>query len=731
MLKIEETDKSGERGKTAPAEPLRIWPGSPYPLGARWEGMGVNFSLYSENADGVELLLFDHADAPAPARSVFLPERTGPVWHGYVRGLRPGQLYGYRVHGPFAPHEGHRFNPRKVLLDPYAKALGRPLVWHDSLFGYPFDHPEEDLVPSDTDSAPYAPLGLVIEQGFEWGDDMPPNVPWDETIIYEAHVKGMTKLHPEVDEELRGTYLGLATEPVIEHLLSLGITTVQLMPVQAFVHERHLIDRGQDNYWGYSPLGYFAPEPAYSSSGPRAAVREFKMMVRALHAAGLEVLIDVVYNHTGEGNHLGPTLSLRGIDNASYYKQVQDDGRYYMDYTGTGNTLDPSNGYALQLITDSLRYWVQEMHVDGFRFDLAAALARELYDVDMLSAFFKIIQQDPVLSQVKLIAEPWDVGPGGYQVGNFPWHWAEWNGGYRDVVRRFWRGDRGQTGPFATRIAGSSDLYAHSGRRPYASINFVTAHDGFTLEDLVSYEHKHNLANGEDNRDGHNDNLSVNCGVEGATEDRAVLRRREARKRSIMATLMLSQGVPMILGGDELSRTQLGNNNAYCQDNEISWYHWDLDERTQVFLQFVRQVIALRKAHPTFRRRHFLTGKVMLGIHKDVSWWHPDGREMTEADWLNGSLHVMGMLLFGMPGYDVDRRGRPLDDSSFLLLFNNGDKRANFVLPRPPLPGQWVRRFSTGLERVSGTKILGERVAVRARSVLGMELLRMAPRLPG
>ncbi|HKL87448.1 MAG TPA: glycogen debranching protein GlgX, partial [Salinibacter sp.] len=547
---------------------LDIKPGKPYPRGATWDGIGVNFALHSAHAEKVELLLFNDAADAEPAATFVLPEQTGPMWHGYVVNLRPGQLYGYRVYGPYDPKNGHRFNPNKVLLDPYAKAIGRPLRWDDSLFGYDVDDAEDkDLSFSTTDSAPYAPLGAVIEETFACGNDQRPKIPWEDTIIYETHVKGMTKQHPEVPESLRGTYLGLACEPVIEHLKKLGITTVQLLPVHAKLQDRFLLEKGLRNYWGYNTLAYFAPEPEYSSNGSITAVRDFKMMVRALHDAGLEVIIDVVYNHTCEGNQMGPTLSLRGIDNRTYYKLNPDDNRYYMDYTGTGNTLDPGDSYVLQMIMDSLRYWVTEMHVDGFRFDLASALARELYDVNMLGSFFKVVQQDPILSQVKLIAEPWDVGPGGYQVGSFPWQWAEWNGRYRDAIRRFWRGDRGLTGEVATRIAGSSDLYERSGRRPFASINFITAHDGFTLQDQVSYERKHNEENKEGNRDGHDHNYSVNCGVEGPTDNPQVIECRERRKRSLMATLMLSQGVPMILGGDELSHTRRGNNNPYCQDN--------------------------------------------------------------------------------------------------------------------------------------------------------------------
>ncbi|AEN72910.1 glycogen debranching enzyme GlgX [Rhodothermus marinus SG0.5JP17-172] len=658
-----------------------VWPGRPYPLGATWDGLGVNFALYSQHAEAVELVLFDHPDDPAPSRTIEVTERTGPIWHVYLPGLRPGQLYGYRVYGPYRPEESHRFNPNKVLLDPYAKAIGRPLRWHDSLFGYKIGDPAGDLSFSEEDSAPYAPLGAVVEGCFEWGDDRPPRIPWEDTIIYETHVKGITKLHPEVPEPLRGTYLGLTCEPVLEHLKRLGVTTIQLLPVHAKVHDRHLVERGLRNYWGYNPLCYFAPEPEYATNGPISAVREFKMMVRALHAAGFEVIVDVVYNHTGEGGVLGPTLSFRGIDNRAYYKADPNNPRFLVDYTGTGNTLDVGNPYVIQLIMDSLRYWVTEMHVDGFRFDLAAALARELYDVDMLSTFFQVIQQDPVLSQVKLIAEPWDVGPGGYQVGHFPWQWTEWNGRYRDAVRRFWRGDRGLNGEFATRFAGSSDLYERSGRRPFASINFVTAHDGFTLEDLVSYTKKHNEANLEGNRDGMDENYSTNCGVEGPTQDPSVLACREALKRSLISTLFLSQGVPMLLGGDELSRTQHGNNNAYCQDNEISWYNWQLDTRKQQFLEFVRQVIWFRKQHRSFRRRHFLTGLPNGGEAPDAVWWHPEGRPMRHEDWTNPELTAFGLLLHGDAIQGTDEHGRPFRDDTFLILFNNGSEAVPVVVP--------------------------------------------------
>ncbi len=664
-----------------PHRGLHIRPGKPYPRGARWDGIGVNFALHSAHAEKVELLLFNDPADTEPAVTFEMPERTGPIWHGYIVNLRPGQLYGYRVYGPYDPANGHRFNPNKVLLDPYAKAIGRPLRWDDSLFGYDVEDEEDaDLSFSTADSAPYAPLGAVVEESFAWEDDHRPEIPWEDTIIYETHVKGLTKQHPEVPEAYRGTYLGLASEPVIDHLKDLGVTTVSLLPVHAKLQDRHLLEKGLRNYWGYNTLAYFAPEPEYASGDSVSAVRDFKMMVRALHDAGLEVIIDVVYNHTCEGNHLGPTLSLRGIDNRTYYKLNPDDERYYMDYTGTGNTLDPGDAYVLQLIMDSLRYWVTEMHVDGFRFDLASALARELYDINMLAPFFKIVQQDPILSQVKLIAEPWDVGPGGYQVGGFPWQWAEWNGRYRDAIRRFWRGDEGLTGEVATRIAGSSDLYERSGRRPFASVNFITAHDGFTLQDLVSYEQKHNEENKEGNEDGHDQNHSTNCGTEGPSDDPEVIACRERRKRSLMATLLLSQGVPMLLGGDELSHTRRGNNNPYCQDNEISWYDWDLDEREQKFLDFVRRLTAFRKEHPSFRRRHFLSPADQENGTGDVLWWHPDGREMTHEDWHDEDLRAFGYLLRGLQ-LERDPQGEPLHDDSFLVLMNQSGSDVTFTLP--------------------------------------------------
>ncbi len=670
--------------------PMRILTGTPSPLGATWDGLGVNFALFSEHAWRVELLLFDHPDAAEPSLTLALPERTGPVWHGYISALRPGQLYGYRVHGPYEPQNGHRFNPNKVLLDPYAKALGRPIEWHDALFGYELGHPDLDLSFSETDSAAYAPLGMVVEDAFSWGDDRAPDVPWEETIIYETHVKGISQLHPEVPPELRGTYLGLASEPVLDHLTRLGITSVELLPVQAFVNDRHLVEKGLSQYWGYSPLNYFAPEPSYARD-PNTAVRDFKEMVRALHAAGLEVFIDVVYNHTGEGNQLGPTLSFKGLDSRAYYKTSPENARYYMDYTGTGNTLEVGHPDVLALMTDSLRYWVSEMHVDGFRFDLAVTLARDGFDVNMASGFFKAVGQDPVLSTVKLIAEPWDVGPGGYRVGGFPWRWAEWNGKYRDTVRGYWRGG-GAYAELARRVTGSSDLFAYNGRKPAASVNFITAHDGFTLQDLVSYERRHNTANGEGNRDGHAHSLSTNGGVEGPTDDPAVLERREALKRSFLTTLLLSQGTPMLLGGDELSRTQGGNNNAYCQDNPISWYDWSLDERQEDFLRFTRDLIAFRKAHPVFGQRNFLVGDNSDDNGSpDSSWWHPDGREMWEEDWHNAEQRALGLILDGgvLAARDAackrtrGRGDRTNEKHIFFILFH-GVRPSRFVLPPVP-----------------------------------------------
>jgi isoamylase len=659
---------------------VRIWPGNPYPLGATWQGSGVNFALFSEHAEAVELCLFDGDREQA---RIAMAEQTDQVWHVYLPEVRPGQRYGYRVHGPYDPANGHRFNPAKLLLDPYAKAFDATVTWSEALFGYEVGHPDGDLRRDDRDSAPGVPKSVVVDGAFSWGDDRPPRIPWGETIIYETHVKGLTARHPDVPRELRGTYAGLSCPPVIEHLRSLGVTAVEVMPIHQFVADRHLDERGLTNYWGYNSVGFFAPDVRYSSSGRLGQqVSEFKTMVHALHAAGIEVILDVVYNHTGEGNHLGPTLCYRGIDNASYYRLVPDDRRHYADYTGCGNTLNLVHPRTLQLIMDSLRYWVLEMRVDGFRFDLASTLARELHDVDRLGAFFDIIHQDPVISQVKLIAEPWDLGEGGYQVGNFPVLWAEWNDQYRDTVRRFWKGDLGQAGALGSRLTGSSDIYGRGGRRPFASINFVTAHDGFTLQDLVSYNGKHNEANGEENRDGSDNNLSWNCGVEGPTDDPEVLELRDRQRRNLLATLLVSQGVPMLSGGDEMGRTQHGNNNAYCQDSELSWYDWQLDRRRRDFFEFTRLVIALRRRHPVLRRRQFFFGRRIHGSEvKDLTWFRPDGREMTEEDWANAHTRCLGLRLSGDAIDELTAQGEPVVDDTFLILLNAHHQPVSAVLP--------------------------------------------------
>jgi isoamylase len=676
---------------------MRVQPGQPYPLGATWDGLGVNFAIFSEHAKGVELCLFDSADAVRESRRIPLREQEDLVWHAYVLDIRPGQLYGYRVDGPYAPEAGHRFNPNKIVLDPYAKAIGRTVRWNDAMFAYRIGDPAEDLSFDVRDNAAYAPLAAVADPAFTWGNDAPPRTPWHETLIYELHVKGFTRSHPDVPEPLRGTYAGLASEAAIGHLTSLGITAVELMPVHHHAYDRHLVERGLSNYWGYNTLAFMAPDIRYAATeSPTDSVREFKMMVRALHAAGIEVILDVVYNHTAEGNHLGPTLSLRGIDNLSYYRLADDMPRYCQDFTGCGNTLNMLNPRVLQLIMDSLRYWVMDMHVDGFRFDLASALARELYDVNKLSAFFDIIHQDPVLSQVKLIAEPWDVGPGGYQVGNFPVLWTEWNGRYRDCVRRFWRGDGGQVSELATRLAGSSDLYEHSGRRPYASINFVTAHDGFTLQDLVSYNEKHNEANGDGNRDGESNNLSWDCGAEGPTDDGAVIALRERQKRNFMATLLLSQGVAMICGGDELSRTQHGNNNTYCQDNEMSWIHWELTEPQRDFLEFCRYVIQLWRDHPVFKRRQFFQGRRIRGAEvKDLTWFEPNGHEMADHVWNADFVRCLTVRLSGDSIDELNTRGERIVDDTFLLLLNAAAETVTFSLPAPEPGRQWQRVLDT------------------------------------
>jgi isoamylase len=675
---------------------MRVWPGNSYPLGATWDGKGVNFALFSEYATQVELCLFDTVDAEQPSQCLTMPERTDQVWHAYLPEVLPGQLYGYRVHGPYEPQQGHRFNPNKLVLDPYAKSIGRDVRWADELFAYRMGDPEADLSFDDWDSAAYAPLAVVIDPAFTWGDDRPPRTPWHKTVIYELHVKGLTQRHPEVPERLRGTYAGLASELVVKHLASLGITAVELEPVHHFLNDRHLVDCGLTNYWGYNTLAYFAPASRYAAAHlPQDAVQQFKMMVAALHAEGIEVILDVVYNHTAEGNQMGPTLSMRGIDNRAYYKLSPEDARYYMDYTGCGNSLNVRHPRVLQLIMDSLRYWVTEMHVDGFRFDLASTLARELYDVDRLGAFFDIIHQDPLLSQVKLIAEPWDVGQGGYQVGNFPVLWSEWNGKYRDTVRRFWKGDGDTLSEFATRLSGSSDLY-DDGRKPYASINFITCHDGFNLHDLVSYDEKHNDANGENNQDGANDNNSWNCGAEGPTDDPAINSLRWQQKRNLITTLILSQGVPMLLAGDELSHTQQGNNNTYCQDSELTWLNWELTDEQQAFYDFIRQVLHIRRMQPVFQRRHFFQGRPIYGQDvKDITWFDPCGQEMSAEAWQTGYARCLGVQLPGDLIGDSDERGEPLWGDSILLLMNAHYEAIPFTIPTRGEGAPWERLLDT------------------------------------
>ncbi|MCL4848344.1 MAG: glycogen debranching protein GlgX [Acidobacteria bacterium] len=695
--RLSPSTSASRRSRASGARPIGLrgqpWPGHPYPLGATFDGIGTNFSLFSEAATRVELCLFD--DGGHETR-VDLPEVITFCWHGYLMGVGPGQRYGFRVHGPWAPEHGLLCNPSKLLLDPYAKAIDGEIDWHESLFGY---HLRRPSARNDLDSARHMPKAVVTVPYFDWGHDRPPRRPLHETVIYETHVRGFTFQHPDIPAHLRGTYLALAHPAVLRYLKALGVTAVELMPVHQFVHDHHLVERGLRNYWGYNSIGFFAPHGAYAVDGHAGhQVQEFKAMVKRLHEEGIEVILDVVYNHTAEGNHLGPVLSFKGIDNRAYYRLVPDDPRHYMDYTGTGNTLNMRHPHVLQLLMDSLRYWVAEMHVDGFRFDLAAALARELHAVDRLSAFFDLIQQDPIVSQVKLIAEPWDVGEGGYQVGNFPSLWLEWNGKYRDSVRDFWRSEPQSLGQFAYRLTGSSDLYSHNGRRPYASINFVTAHDGFTLRDLVSYNDKHNEANGEENRDGEAHNRSWNCGVEGPTDDAAVLALRATQQRNFLATLLLSQGVPMLLAGDELGRTQGGNNNAYCQDNETSWVDWaNLDED---LLAFAQQVIAFRRDHPVFRRRRFFHGRPLHGTGvKDIGWFSPDGTEMTDDDWTSTSINSLMVFLNGDAIPSPGPMGERIVDDSFLLLFNAHHGPVSFRLPPP----EWGAAWAVVLDTRAGT----------------------------
>jgi glycogen operon protein len=701
---------------------MRVWPGEPYPLGATWDGQGVNFALFSENATAVDLCLFNREDDAVESDMISLRERTDQVWHCYLPDVRPGQFYGYRVHGPYDPANGNRFNPAKLLIDPYAKAISGSIRWSNALFAYRVGSEREDLEPDPDNSAGGVPKCVVIDPAFTWEEDRPLRVPWHRTIIYECHVKGMTKLNPDVPEHLRGTYLGLCSDPMIEYFLALGITAVELLPVHQSVVDRHLAERGLTNYWGYNSIGFFAPDVRYASKGLGNQVYEFKSMVKTMHSAGIEVILDVVYNHTGEGNHLGPTLSLRGIDNQTYYRLDSANRRFYTDFTGTGNSLNMQHPRTIQLIMDSLRYWVNNMHVDGFRFDLAPVLARELHDVDKLSAFFDIIHQDPTLAGVKLIAEPWDVGPGGYQVGNFPIRWAEWNGRYRDSIRHFWRGDYGWVPELASRLAGSSDIYQSSGRGAYASVNFVTAHDGFPLTDLVSYEHKHNEANGEGNGDGTDDNLSANWGVEGPTDNEAIDELRRRMRRNFIATLVFSQGVRMLLGGDELGRTQQGNNNAYCQDNEISWVNWDVDPRDRELLGFTRDVLAIFRENPVFRRRGFFTGRPVRAGTKDVTWLHPLGREMRDEDWADRQLRAVGMLIDGEATDEVDERGRPVSGQTVLLLFNGGDSSRRFVVPQADQPGMWEELVNTA--RPGRRIIRGQAVNLVSRSFILARLTR-------
>jgi glycogen operon protein len=695
---------------------MEIWPGRPFPLGPNWDGRGTNFSLFSENAERVELCLFDPDDRET---RVEVEQRTAFNWHCYLPEVGPGRRYGYRVHGSYDPQTGRRFNPHKLLIDPYAKAIEGPVASGDpSTLPYiAGSDGDADLLMSDVDSSPAIPKSIVVDTSFDWQDDRTPDHPWPEMVIYEVHVKGFTKKLPGVRDDLRGTYAGLASDAAIEYLTNLGVTAVELLPVHHIADEGFLRDRGLTNYWGYSSIGYFAPHALYAATGSRGEqVREFKGMVKALHQAGIEVILDVVYNHTAEGNHLGPMLSFRGVDNQSYYRLLPDEPRFYQDFTGTGNSLNPVHPSVLRLMMDSLRYFVVECHVDGFRFDLASALAREFYEVDRLSAFFDTIHQDPVLSQVKLIAEPWDVGPGGYQVGNFPVLWAEWNGLYRDTMRDFWRA-QANVGQFASRFTGSSDLYQADGRAPFASINFVTAHDGFTLRDLVSYNEKHNDANGENGRDGTDDNRSWNHGVEGPTDDPGINALRARQQRNFLVTLLLSQGAPMLLGGDEFGRTQRGNNNAWCQDNELSWFNWE-DADTEL-VEFVKRLIRIRRDHPVFRREAFLTGREVRGSGlPDVWWFRPDGRRMTQKEWQRQDAHTLGVFLNGQEIPGKTASGEGIADDSFLLLFNAYGEPITFTLPTRRFGARWEVELATGEGAPEGVVPARAQVTVDARALI-------------
>ncbi|NIJ54298.1 glycogen debranching protein GlgX [Dyadobacter arcticus] len=696
-----------------------VYPGKPYPLGATWDNEGVNFALYSENATDVELCLFDRPDSLTENVRIQIKEVSQHIWHVYVPGLKPGQLYGYRVHGQYEPTVGLRFNPNKLLIDPYAKSISGTIQWHDALFGYIIGDPAGDLSYSELDSACYVPKSVVIDHHFDWEDVQPPGIPYHDTIIYEAHVKGFTNLHPDIPEAIRGSYAGLAHPASIDYLKKLGITAIELMPVHHFISDRHLKEKGLTNYWGYNSIGFFAPDVRYSSTGTHGEqVVEFKNMVKEMHKAGIEVILDVVYNHTGEGNQMGPTISFRGIDNMSYYRLM--DGRYYMDYTGTGNTLNARLPSVLRLIMDSLRYWITEMHVDGFRFDLASTLARELHAVDRLSAFFDIIHQDPVISQVKLIAEPWDIGHDGYQVGKFPNGWAEWNGRYRDCIRDYWRGADSMLAEFAERFTGSSDLYKAEDRTPTASINFITAHDGFTLNDLVSYNEKRNMANGENSMDGESHNQSWNCGVEGPTTDQEILDLRNKQKRNFLTTLFLSQGVPMLVAGDEWGRSQGGNNNAYGQDNEISWLNWE--QADEKLLRFTQQLIAFVKTHPTFRRKHWFRGMPIKGKGlEDIAWFLPEGTEMPEENWKHDHAKSLGVFLNGKGIRHMDPKGKPIYDDSFYMIFNAHYEPVNYILPPEKYGSQWRKVIDTANSCVSNDGQVvkaGSSVIVDSRSVM-------------
>ncbi|MFY0255087.1 glycogen debranching protein GlgX [Chitinophaga sp. 30R24] len=696
---------------------MTTYPGNPFPLGATWDGQGVNFALYAENAIRIELCLFHSTTDEEAYATIRIEDRTSNVWHIYLPDAQPGLLYGYRIHGHYHPSDGHRFNPNKLLLDPYAKAISGIIHWDDALFGYEPGDAAEDLSFNESDSAAFISRCVVIDHNFDWENDQSPQTPYHQSIIYEMHVKGFTKLHPDIPENIRGTYKGLAHPATVEYLKALGITAVELMPVHHFIADRHLVDVGLTNYWGYNSISFFAPDAKYAAaSGAGEQVNEFKEMVKVLHAAGIEVILDVVYNHTAESNQMGPTLSFKGIDNAVYYR-LAENKRYYMDYTGTGNTLNAQLPNVLRLIMDSLRYWITEMHVDGFRFDLAATLARELHEVNRLSAFFDIIHQDPVISQVKLIAEPWDIGEGGYQVGKFPPGWAEWNGKYRDSIRDYWRGADSSLAEFASRFTGSADLYKDDYRKPTASINFITAHDGFTLQDLVSYNNKHNEANKENNQDGESDNHSWNCGAEGPSDDAAVNSLRARQKRNFIATLLLSQGIPMLLAGDETGRTQRGNNNAYCQDNDISWLHWENID--QDLLRFTQKVIALRQQHPAFRRKRWFRGAPVEGMEvEDIAWFKPAGHQMSDEDWDTGFARSLGVYLNGQSLRLQGPKGETITDNSFYIIFNAHHEALEFKLPDAKYSQQWKILLNTDLEEDEQQYQAADTVKAAARSIV-------------